>query len=106
MTRNPKQYLLVHWDYATVSMVEMTPESVAAYQLLFSPHNLWRVEYRNDGRALMTERINGEEIEAPRVEILSHRTRQLMIERAFPEDAASNDNALLFNAEEAMQASV
>lgn len=107
MERHPnKQYMLVHWDFSTISMVELTPETMRAYQILFAPHQLWRVEYKNEGRALIPDRSDGSEIEAPRVEIISHRTRQLMLERGFNPTAVSNDNALLYNEDDAMQATL
>jgi len=105
MSRNPKQYLLVHWDYSKVSMVEMTAETIRAYQLLFRPDQLWRLQWAEDGRALCIDNADATEIDGPKVEIISHRTRQRMIERGFPKDAAANDNAALSDEIEAMLAS-
>ena len=105
MDRNPKQYLLIHWDYSKVAMVEFNPETIRAYQLLFRPDQLWRLQWAEDGRALMIDNPDMTEIEAPKVKIISHRTRQRMIERGFPKGAAANDNALLFDEEEATRVS-
>ena len=106
MNRNPKQYLLVHWDWSRVSMIELTPDTISAYQTLFAPHNLWRIGWRENDRALYVDGPEGQELESPRVEVISHRQRQRMIESGFPVDAAANDNALTYDEQEATQASV